>query len=132
MLKKWLLMACLLIALVFYLAPTCGDDDDDNNDDEDDDNETDDDDATGDDDDATGDDDDSGDACSGEALCEFVVSCNLGFETVDECMDASDAELQNCANPDNYVECICACYLSDLSCMDYSTCGYQCYVELCS
>ncbi len=117
----YILLAALCLSLGFVVA--CSGDDDDDDDAVSDDDAADDDDVAG--------DDDAASECAAEEMCQFSVDCGLGYNSLEECLAESEAELASCADPDSFTDCVCDCFLGGPTCVEYLNCGVSCFGQFC-
>jgi hypothetical protein len=118
MMERWSLIALLAaLGLSVGVVLACDDDDDDSGDDDNN-------------DDADDDDDDSGE-CTPEAFCQLSLDCSAGFGSMEECLEDSEANLQNCADAGGYTDCLCETFLEDPTCAQYLGAGIACFAQFC-
>lgn len=108
---KWVLALGVAGLLAIGVFAACGDDDDDND--------------SG----STGDDDAAG--CTQDSLCEMAVECGIGYDTVEECLEAAEAGVADCADAAGLLSCNCDCGDAYDTCEDWSNCGTDCWETYC-
>jgi hypothetical protein len=116
--NSFVLAFTVMLWLGMGLAPSCDDDDDSENDTTDDD---------------AGDDDDDNDfaECTSEDVCRLRVDCTAVGGTMEECLAAGEAQLQDCINATSFMTCLCKTVLDDPSCHQYFEAFFGCSEQFC-
>jgi hypothetical protein len=94
----------MLLIAALAIALACGDDDDDDNDQ------------------GGGD----ANACSEADICDQNAACGF-VEDAQDCVD----NVETCAVPEDFVDCLCACYGDEPTCGSMEVCLGQCMDSSC-